>query len=91
VLVLASASASAPSVAASSALDSSSSIASLSHGFFLRGVLSILLEPGSSTVAGISSMPGTGWLRVIKSTIAAKEFGYGGSGPDIVAGDCAVG
>ena len=51
---------------------------SFSQGFRRLGVLSTLLDPGSSTVGGISSIPGTGMFRVIRSTIAAKEVGYGG-------------
>jgi hypothetical protein len=48
---------------------------SFSQGFLRRGVLSILLVPGSRIVSGISSMPGTGILRVMRSTICAKEVG----------------
>lgn len=64
-----------PSVGAAGA---SSAIPSFSHGLRLRGILSGCDILASRTVLGISSIPGMGWLRVIRSTIEAKEVGYGG-------------
>ena len=47
---------------------------SFSHGFFLFGLLASVPCP-SSTVGGISLIPGTGFPLVISSTMWAKEVG----------------
>ena len=52
---------------------------SFSHGFLRFDAL--LCEPcPSSTVLGISLMPGIGWPVVMSSTMWAKDVGYGASG-----------
>lgn len=63
--------------------------ASFSHGF-LRAE-AVLCEPWpSSTVSGISLMPGMGWPDVISSTMWANDVGYGASsagGAEVVGAD----
>lgn len=57
----------------------STSTSSFSHGFFRFGLVACVPCP-SSTVGGISLIPGTGFPLVIKSTMCAKLVGYGAGG-----------
>ena len=57
---------------------SSASSSSFSHGFRRRG-FALAVSCPVKTVSGISSIPGTGWPVVMRSTMCANEDGYAGS------------
>lgn len=63
---------------------------SFSQGF-LREITVLWLFSPSRTVAGISLMPGTDSPLVIRSTMWAKELGYGAGGSVAEAGMLEVG
>lgn len=56
---------------------------SFSHGFLRRGFEASVPCP-SRTVFGMSFIPGMGWPVVMRSTMWAKEVGYGAAGSGAV-------